>query len=693
MEDLAGFNAQSNRRGEQYRVLVADAVTCSEGVSFFAVRRVHLADVPAAPSALIQSVGRAIRMYGHRGLPKEEQTVTTILHVAGLPRWMRSPLGAFAYRAQRRYADPRGMESRAKRLLRRLFRAGIRSFEALKARIDACGPRTPSSASQLEASKKEPISPAGIATFMEQLGLFDEAKALRAREKAGIAGKQRQKVKGPQKGQGRQLGRAGSDAQTLAELAELAPAHGAGRQQGARPVRRASGPLRTAASFGSGGAEEPAAATPGKVSRRASGLSTTSAVTREQSQPAAVAVAVGEAVAGGPAAKVPRQASGVEPGWRRDPLAATLANLQAAASAEEAAVEMRLSARTADEEALKELAERSRAFVPALTELRRKAIDRLILRGLGGELAQEGSEGESSAHEFGVSASSGEEHGAKGGKKETPLILPPGWHIETTRRGKKARECREFVDPGGRHYRTVTEARKAIDKARSLENMAQRVKSQYAASLLKKAESQRELAKAEAGLAKSEADGVKAEIAVGAAKVKSEPVDVDAAPATASRGATATMVDAVVVKIFGEPMDLEAPVKREPLDVEADAANKSTLAWASSPATTEVTTGLPMPLSAEVEHEAVATPTRRALDLDGTTPETAPPKRRLGADAGPVETEWAGREADPPPRKRQSLAANEEARLGKPGAEELLPGGSGYLPEARRVQWTLAMDP
>ena len=67
-------------------VLVADAAQCSEGVSFFAVRRLHLADVPvfflvseevlvgqwcsvvtkawlpkATPSALVQSVGRAIR--------------------------------------------------------------------------------------------------------------------------------------------------------------------------------------------------------------------------------------------------------------------------------------------------------------------------------------------------------------------------------------------------------------------------------------------------------------------------------------------------------------------------------------------------------------------------------------------------------------------------------------------------------
>lgn len=40
-------------------------------------------------------------MYGHRGLPESEQTVTTTLWVAVLPRWMQSPLAALAFRAQK----------------------------------------------------------------------------------------------------------------------------------------------------------------------------------------------------------------------------------------------------------------------------------------------------------------------------------------------------------------------------------------------------------------------------------------------------------------------------------------------------------------------------------------------------------------------------------------------------------------
>merc|ERR1719464_2140152 len=143
MDDLSAFNSASNKRGQRFRVLVADALTCSEGVSFFAVRRVHLADVPVSPSALVQSVGRAIRMYGHRGLPAEEQEVLTLLHVARMPRWMRSPLGAWTFRAQKRHMDPREMASEARRLLRRLLAARVPDLETLKARLDACAGRAP----------------------------------------------------------------------------------------------------------------------------------------------------------------------------------------------------------------------------------------------------------------------------------------------------------------------------------------------------------------------------------------------------------------------------------------------------------------------------------------------------------------------------------------------------------------------
>ena len=150
IDEIAAFNSSSNLRGERYRVLVADAQQCSEGVSFFTVRRVFLADVPSEPSALVQSVGRAIRMYGHRGLPVEEQTVTTTLYVSELPRWMRSPLGNWAYRSQHKHNNPLETRSKTRHLLRALKRGGITELEDLKGRLDAHMGVKPESAKQEE---------------------------------------------------------------------------------------------------------------------------------------------------------------------------------------------------------------------------------------------------------------------------------------------------------------------------------------------------------------------------------------------------------------------------------------------------------------------------------------------------------------------------------------------------------------
>merc|ERR1712072_81245 len=105
MEELAVFNSSCNLHGERYRALVADASQCSEGVSFLAVRRVHLADVPTGPGELMQRIGRAVRMYSHRGLPVSEWTVTTLLYVAVFPKWLRSPLACWAFRVQKKSAE------------------------------------------------------------------------------------------------------------------------------------------------------------------------------------------------------------------------------------------------------------------------------------------------------------------------------------------------------------------------------------------------------------------------------------------------------------------------------------------------------------------------------------------------------------------------------------------------------------
>lgn len=66
------------------RSQVADAKECSEGVSFFGVRELVIADVPSSANEYIQRVGRAVRFNGHAGLPEDERVVNVKLFVAQL---------------------------------------------------------------------------------------------------------------------------------------------------------------------------------------------------------------------------------------------------------------------------------------------------------------------------------------------------------------------------------------------------------------------------------------------------------------------------------------------------------------------------------------------------------------------------------------------------------------------------------
>lgn len=183
MDELQEFNHVSNLRGENFRVLVADAAQCSEGVSFLAVRRTFLADVPVSPSQFIQQCGRAIRMYGHRGLPPEEQTVTTQLYVAQLPKWMRtSSLACWALRAQKKHINAKDQEKRARVLTARLNRAGIRTLTDLKARIDAHAEAKRAALGNAEG-QREGMTAEDVVVFLEQNGLWEEAKLLRQAEK------------------------------------------------------------------------------------------------------------------------------------------------------------------------------------------------------------------------------------------------------------------------------------------------------------------------------------------------------------------------------------------------------------------------------------------------------------------------------------------------------------------------------
>eukprot|EP00929_Paragymnodinium_shiwhaense_P103468 TRINITY_DN669_c0_g1_i1.p1 TRINITY_DN669_c0_g1~~TRINITY_DN669_c0_g1_i1.p1 ORF type:complete len:1118 (+),score=313.27 TRINITY_DN669_c0_g1_i1:103-3456(+) len=378
MDQLAAFNAPDNLRGEKFRVIVADTLTCSEGVSFFGVRRVLLADVPASPSAFVQSVGRAIRMYGHRGLSEEEQTVTTTVYVSQFPQWLRSPLAAWAYRAQPKREDPIVNEKKAKSLIRTLKKVGIRDLQALKERLDGYVKRE-----QLRMGKKvnaeaPPATLNDPVAFLESIGLWKQAKMV-------------------------------------------------------RPIQQA-------------------AAQPARQNNRRS-------------------------------KKAPKPPKPATKAVHRHYFVKALSWLSTAGkTAEELTEVLRLGVRTADEDALRFLAQRSRIITPALMELRCKAADRAVLESLMDVKQEDGiSEGESSAYEWVVESGS-EDDEELPGNKLPPLVLPSGWHTRRFQRpGTSAKTGREFVDPAGRVYRNEMQVRQIVDSQRRAENLAAKWRERLAA--------------------------------------------------------------------------------------------------------------------------------------------------------------------------------------------------------------------
>eukprot|EP00443_Scrippsiella_acuminata_P089357 CAMPEP_0115558448 /NCGR_PEP_ID=MMETSP0271-20121206/99438_1 /TAXON_ID=71861 /ORGANISM="Scrippsiella trochoidea, Strain CCMP3099" /LENGTH=1230 /DNA_ID=CAMNT_0002992453 /DNA_START=20 /DNA_END=3709 /DNA_ORIENTATION=- len=441
MDELAAFNSSANLRGELYRVLVADSTQCGEGVSFFTVRRMLLADVPASPSALVQAVGRSIRMYGHYGLPDEEWTVTTTLYVAALPRWMRSPLGAWAYRAQRHHQDPQVAQSKARRLLRKLIKVGIPTLEVLKARLcshleqnpnpeqvphamqsSQAGDDQNTHAQLVDARIELPLtqtldSPSSASgELTPSVGLNSDASLLPL--SSGSFDSMATSQKDVKTGEG--------DATPLQDLANGAPV----KQLKAEEVERF---LESIGLWDE--AKQVAASRQNLVNKAREGGSS-----------------------GGHAAEARK---------------AWLVN---ASDVPQLSACMNFSARSADEEAIKALVVASRALVPALQELRSEAIDRNILESLMvGQADQLGemeaqSEGDDTSFDFGVSGASSEGEDAG----PPPLVLPPNWKTEKVRRGKVI--VREFVDPSGNRYKTEAQARKAVDALRRKANIALRLR-------------------------------------------------------------------------------------------------------------------------------------------------------------------------------------------------------------------------
>lgn len=161
-----------------------------------------------------------------------------------------------------------------------------------------------------------------------------------------------------------------------------------------------------------------------------------------------------------------------------------LCALSAYSDPAEAVEGLNLSSTTADEQALSLLSSRSRDFVPALEDLRQKAVDRELLLALGAPSkadapqAELSSDGESTVHEFGFSSESDDEAGRQ---RDLPLVLPKGWRVDQVVQGKSKRRVRVFVDPDGQQYKTEAAAKVAVADFRRAENMTQMLKSRFSA--------------------------------------------------------------------------------------------------------------------------------------------------------------------------------------------------------------------
>eukprot|EP00933_Yihiella_yeosuensis_P080658 TRINITY_DN9411_c1_g2_i1.p1 TRINITY_DN9411_c1_g2~~TRINITY_DN9411_c1_g2_i1.p1 ORF type:complete len:1223 (-),score=345.33 TRINITY_DN9411_c1_g2_i1:175-3843(-) len=477
MEELADFNSPENLRGEKYRVLVADAMQCSEGVSFFGVRRVMLADVPANPSAFVQSVGRAVRMYGHQGLPAEEQTVTTTLYCAGFPSWMRSPLGAWAYRAQKRHKDAKEAESKTRKLLRALQRVGVRTLDDLKKRVDShfarctkerelaeaaalaeaqanaaeaaffaanapvdvemppVSPETEESVPadqqvQKPEQKQEPqqeeqsveskvpiLSTDDAVSLLETIGLWNEAKLIRDSEaQAEMRKLKKQKSNAAAPGSSISPTSSSQFTDDVAMANDSSPT--ASESATSSTTAGSDSPAELASQNSSADLSEVASPSPSKEafespSKDQDGSSSPTAAADEAPLAAAEQ---DSAAAVSKEKKEKRSYAGV----RRHYLVRALQLLCVAESTEEAIEKLNLSSSTADEDSLKRLASSSKELVPALAELRRLAVDREVLSELTSPEhrfdEQMVSDGEDSVYEFDIGIDSGDEAPAAAAK-------------------------------------------------------------------------------------------------------------------------------------------------------------------------------------------------------------------------------------------------------------------------------------
>jgi len=187
MENLSEFNSPENARGDNFLVMVAETKECGEGISFKAVRRQYITDVPDTPADFIQQCGRANRMYGHQVLDPDERTLRTQIYVALLPQWLRDDaFSVWCYRVfARRGVASKVAEERGRQLRRQFEELSIRCLDDLKVMIEYFGSQKSREFDKAAAAKsamKSKVFKLGmhdIADFLQALGLTESAHALR----------------------------------------------------------------------------------------------------------------------------------------------------------------------------------------------------------------------------------------------------------------------------------------------------------------------------------------------------------------------------------------------------------------------------------------------------------------------------------------------------------------------------------
>jgi len=78
-------NSDENKQGEKIKIIIG-TVVASEGLDFKKIRSVHILDPWPHLNRTEQTVGRAIRLCSHMGLPDNQRNVLIYLHVAMVPK-------------------------------------------------------------------------------------------------------------------------------------------------------------------------------------------------------------------------------------------------------------------------------------------------------------------------------------------------------------------------------------------------------------------------------------------------------------------------------------------------------------------------------------------------------------------------------------------------------------------------------